>query len=69
MAGSPDRDRQPSSRYIERLADKLVPQVIERLDEYLADVTPATMKTIHEQLWWAVMAAAKDVRVENAGRD
>lgn len=60
-----DRDRQPSARYVERLAERLVPMLVEELGSFLAEATPLQMKSLDRALRWTVIDAAKQLRTEN----
>jgi hypothetical protein len=63
-----ERDKQPSQRYIDRLAEFLVPRIMDMkgLVDYAAD--EATLDSLRRQLHWLIRDAGVDMRKLNEDR-
>jgi hypothetical protein len=69
MGEQSDRDRQPSARYVERLADRLADKLMEDLRLFSIEVPESMAPMLRRELWWSILGVAKELRAENEQRD
>lgn len=61
----PERDRQPSARYVERLAEAVADRVLTELFDFQLLACEPTSPRARRVVEWAVIDAAKQQRADN----
>ena len=69
MGEQNDRDRQPSARYVERLADRLADKLLYELTDYGYGTAEEPSHKVRRAIEWCVIDAAKELRAENELRE
>lgn len=69
MGDVSDRDRQPSARYIERLAERITDMIMMELSDSGLVLPDSTPRMQRQYVYWTVITASKELKAENEARD